>query len=306
MTGTTVLEGAGARRIAFRDIRRTDMHGTAAQSLDRVEATLNYLAPTAEKPFAYTYTPPPRGRPQRSGEPEAHRVTIGNGRLLVPAPSVDREGFALTRHASEVADFYDEAAVKAVYYPEVERLVKAATGARRVVIFDHTLRNAAKTERDGSFVREAVQRVHNDYTVKSGPQRVRDLFPAAEAEQLLTRRFAMVNVWRPIRGPVRDMPLAVADAASIAFDDLVASDLIYRDRIGETYGVRFSPRHRWFYFPDMQPDEALLIKVYDSDAAQARFSAHTAFADPTAPADVAPRQSIEVRTFAFFEPVLET
>lgn len=282
------------------------MHGTAAQSLDRVEATLTYLAPTAEKPFAYTYTPPPRGRPQRSGQPEAHRVVIHNGRPLAPNLSLDREGFALARGASRVVDFYDEAAVKAVYYPEVERLVKAATAARRVVIFDHTLRNAAKTERDGTGVREAVQRVHNDYTVKSGPQRVRDLFPAAEAEQLLARRFAMVNVWRPIGHPVHDMPLAVADAASIEFADLVPSDLIYRDRVGETYGVRFSPNHRWFYFPEMRPDEALLIKVYDSDERRARFSAHTAFADPTAPADVAPRQSIEVRTFAFFEPVLET
>ena len=168
------------------------------------------------------------------------------------------------------------------------------------------MRNAAKAERDATAVREAVQRVHNDYTVKSGPQRVRDLFPADEAEWLLRHRVAMVNVWRPIRGPVRDMPLAVADAASIAFDDLVPSDLIYRDRVGETYGVSFSPRHRWFYFPEMTPDEALFIKVYDSDARRARFSAHTAFADPTAPADAAPRESIEVRTFAFFAPALET
>jgi hypothetical protein len=278
------------------------MDGTGIQALDRVEATLNYLAPTAAKPYAYTFSPIPGGRPQRSGEPEPHRLVIRNGRPLLPSLSLDREGFTLLRRASRVADFYDEAAVKAVYYPEVERLVKEATGAARVAIFDHTLRSAAKSERDGSAVREAVQRVHNDYTAKSGPQRVRDLFPAAEAEELLKHRFAMVNVWRPIRGPVRDMPLALADAASIAFEDLVPSDLIYRDRVGETYGVAFSPRHRWFYFPEMQPDEAVLIKVYDSDAALARFSAHTAFADPTAPADAAPRESIEVRTFAFFDP----
>ncbi|HEX7006152.1 MAG TPA: CmcJ/NvfI family oxidoreductase [Alphaproteobacteria bacterium] len=278
------------------------MDGTGVQGLDRIEASLNYLAPTAERPFAYAYAPPPRGRPQRSGEAEAHRVTIRNGRPLIPSLSLDREGFTLVRRATQVSDFTDEAAVRSVYYPEVERLVKEATGAVRVAIFDHTLRNAAKRERDGSAVREAVQRVHNDYTVRSGPQRVRDLFPASEAEALLKHRFAMINVWRPIGHTVHDMPLAVADAASVAFEDLVPSDLIYRDRIGETYGVTYSPRHRWFYFPDMEPDEALLIKVYDSDATRARFSVHTAFADPTAPADAAPRESIEVRTFAFFAP----
>jgi hypothetical protein len=281
------------------------MDGSSVETLARVEASLNYLAPTVEKPFAYTYAPPPAGRPQRTGEAEAHRVVIRDGRPLIPTLSLDREGFAFAQDRSRVANFYDDAEVRGVYYKEVERLVKAATGAGRVVIFDHTLRNAAKPDRDGTAVREAVQRVHNDYTVKSGPQRVRDLFPGAEAEWLLQHRFAMVNVWRPIRGPVRDMPLALADARSIDFGDWVPSDLIYRDRVGETYGVRFNPRHRWFYFPEMQPDEALFIKVYDSDERVARFSAHTAFADPTAPAGVAPRQSIEVRTFAFFAPPLE-
>jgi hypothetical protein len=282
------------------------MDGSSIHHLDQIEATLNYLAPTTDKPYAYTYSPPPQGRPQRSGDPARQRVTIRNGRPLQAGLSLDREGFALLRRPTLAANFHDDAAVRATYYPEVERLVKEATGAARVAIFDHTLRNAANAGRDGNGVREAVQRVHNDYTVKSGPQRVRDLFPAAEAEELLKNRFAMVNVWRPIRGPVRDMPLAVADAASIEFDELIASDLIYRDRIGETYGVSFSPRHRWFYFPEMTTDEALLIKVYDSDASRARFSAHTAFADPTAPADAPPRESIEVRTFAFFGPETAT
>ena len=282
------------------------MDGSAVETLARVEASLNYLAPSAEKPFAYTYSPPPPGRPQRSGVPEAHRVVIRDGRPLAPTLSLDREGFAFTQNASSATNFYNESEIRSVYYPEVERLVKAATGANRVAIFDHTLRNAAKPDRDGTAVREAVLRVHNDYTVKSAPQRVRDLFPADEAEWLLRHRFAMVNVWRPIRGPVRDTPLALADAQSIDFKDWVPSDLIYRDRVGETYGVRFNPRHRWFYFPAMQPNEALFIKVYDSDERVARFSAHSAFVDPTAPADVAPRESIEVRTFAFFAPPLET
>ena len=104
--------------------------------------------------------------------------------------------------------------------------------------------------------------VHNDYTVKSGPQRVRDLM-GEEAEELLRHRFEIVNVWRPIRGPLRDAPLAVCDATSVAFADFVPFDLVYRNRIGETYRVRDKPAHRWFYVPEMRADEAVLIKCYD-------------------------------------------
>ncbi len=123
----------------------------------------------------------------------------------------------------------------------------------------------------------------------------------AEAEARLRGRFAVVNVWRPIRGPLRDAPLAVCDARSVPFADLIPSDLIYRDRTGETYAVAHNPAHRWFYAPAMTTDEVMLIKCYDSATdGRARFSPHSAFEDPTAPADVLPRESIEVRTLAFF------
>ena len=146
---------------------------------------------------------------------------------------------------------------------------------------------------------QPVTSVHNDYTVKSGPQRVRDLM-REEAEELLRHRFEIVNVWRPIRGPLRDAPLAVCDATSVAFADFVPSDLVYRDRIGETYRVRYNPAHRWFYVPEMRADEAVLIKCYDSaEDGRARFTAHSAFEDPTAPAEVLPRESIELRTLVF-------
>jgi hypothetical protein len=144
--------------------------------------------------------------------------------------------------------------------------------------------------------------VHNDYTAKSGPQRVRDLFGADDAEALLRKRFAIINVWQPIAGPVETAPLALTDARSIAADDLVPLDLVYPDRTGEIYNVAFGPDHRWYYVPRMERTEALLIKGYDSLAdGRARFTPHTAFDDPTTPADAAPRHSIEARTLAFFK-----
>ena len=141
--------------------------------------------------------------------------------------------------------------------------------------------------------RQPVTSAHSDYTVKSGPQRVRDLM-GEEADELLHHRFEIVRVWRPIRGPLRDAPLAVCDATSVAFTDFVPSDLVYRDRAGETYRLRYNPAHRWFYVPEMRVDEAILIKCYDSARNRARFTTHSAFEDSTAPPDVLPRESIEL------------
>jgi hypothetical protein len=265
-----------------------------------VEAGLNYLVPNGEKPFSYNYSPPPEGKPQRSGTYEQRIVAVRNARPLARHLSLDKQGFELAVHKTQVRDLYDEGALRTIYYPEMERLVADATGASKVIVFDHTLRNGADNR--GAGIREPVQRVHNDYTIKSGPQRVRDLLPPAEAEKLLQHRFAIINVWRPIKGPVRRAPLALCDAQSMTPNDFVANDLIYRDRTGETYAVAHSPRHKWFYFPRQQTDEVIFIKCYDSDPTRARFTANTAFDDPTPPADAPPRESIEIRTLAFFAP----
>jgi hypothetical protein len=124
-----------------------------------------------------------------------------------------------------------------------------------------------------------------------------------EVDELLRRRVAFVNLWRPIRSPVLDSPLALCDARSVAPGDLVASDLIYRDRRDETYNVTYSPNHRWYYASEMLVDEALLIKCFDSrdDGQVARFSPHTAFVDSAVPPDAPPRESIELRTYVIFE-----
>ena len=261
-----------------------------------VQAPLNYLVKADEKPVVYTATPGTTAS-ARSGTFEWQTVSIADGRPVVDRLSLDGVGFELRPHDTAVSSFYDDEEVRTIYYPEVEQLVKAATGASRVVIFDHTVRIEDAAQRDERAVRAPVRVVHNDYTVRSGRQRVRDLLEADDAETFLQHRFAVVNVWRSIGAPVETTPLAIADAQSIAPADLVATDLVYPDRTGEIYQVAYSPNHRWFYFPKMHRDEALLLKCYDSATdGRARFAAHTAFDDPTAPDDAPPRESIEVRT----------
>ncbi len=258
---------------------------------------LNYLAPMNERPV-YWLTKPPDGASWRNTKGDRRVLPIHDARAVEPVPSLDREGFALVHHETAVLNLYDPDAVRRVYYPEMEKLVALATGARRVLAFDHNVRCAELAERGERAAQNPVRFVHNDYTESSGPQRVRDLLP--DAPELLERRFAVINVWKPIRGPVQATPLAVCDARSIAPADLLQTDLRYRERNGEVYSLTFNPAHRWFYFPQMRADEALLLKCYDSDPELARFSAHTAFDDPTTPEGAPARESIEVRTLAFF------
>jgi hypothetical protein len=265
-----------------------------------VEALLNYIVESGEKPVYYAFEPPP-GVPRQTGQFAPQFVAIQNGRALAQELSLDKQGFELVNHESVVRDFYDREEVQRVYYPEVERLLRNATGVSKVVIFDHQVRCLPMAQRGERGAREYGKVVHNDYTAKSGPRRVRDHLPPAEAEEALNHRFAEVNVWRPIRGPIESSPLAVCDASSIASEDFVPSDLIYPDKIGETYRFKHNPNHRWFYFPNMEQNEAILLKCYDSkEDGRARFTAHTAFEDPTSAPDAAARESIEVRALIFW------
>jgi hypothetical protein len=265
-----------------------------------VEAPVNYLADLSVTPV--TYNPPAgTGLPKRVGNYRDFSVKIADGRPFAADMSLDRQAFKLVNHDTEVRDFYDAGEIKTRYYAEVEALIKRETGASKVVIFDHTVRTADRAVERG--LRTPVRSVHCDYTEKSGPQRVRDLLPADEAEVRLKKRFAEYNVWRSIAPePVEMTPLGLVDSQSLAPRDLAVCDLVYADRTGEIYQGVYNPDHRWFYFPKMTRDEAIVIKCYDSlRDGRARFSLHSAFDDPTTPADPKPRQSIEVRAFAFFD-----
>jgi len=274
----------------------------AIEHLPRVAAGLRYLEPTVEKPRTLEFDPPP-GVPKTTAVYREHTVEIRDVRPVASTLSLEHEGFQLLTAPTSVENFDDDAVIRTRYYAETISLLEELTGASRVVVFDHTIRRRVPgaTDRSTGIPRQPVPRVHNDYTEKSGPQRVRDLL-GDEADELLQKRFAVINVWRPIRGPVRDSPLAVSDARSVAEGDLVATDLIYPDRTGEIYYVKYNPQHKWFYAPAMRSDEVLLIKCYDSIAdGRARFAPHSAFVDPTTPSGASPRESIELRTLVFFD-----
>lgn len=267
-----------------------------------IDATLNFLVKGADKPRVFMSAKHYEVN-KRTGEYRDFPLAIADARLLAPPPALDREGFALADFPAPAVDFYDDEAIERLYYPEVEAFLKRETGAAEVFIFDHTVRVQDDRKREKKAVRLPVRVVHNDYTENSGPQRVRDLLEPGMAARFLKHRFAMVNVWRSIGPTAERMPLAVADARTMAPGDFVATDLVYEDRTGEIYQVANGPGQRWYYFSGMTRDEVVLLKCFDTALdGSARWTAHGAFENPMAPAGTPPRESIEVRTVLSFRP----
>ena len=276
-------------------------HTAGSQSVSGVEALLTFIRRSDVKPVLHSAALT-GGAPRELFETERHAVSIRDVRPAGQTLSLDREGFLLLRHGTAVTDFYDEDQVERVYHPEIEALLGQVTGADRVIVFDTTRRSdggAGASNRDG--LRRPASRVHVDYTERSGPQRVRDLLGETEADRLCTAgaRIIQINVWRPIRGPVERSPLALADASSVRFEDLIATDQVFPDRVGEIYHLAYHPSQRWYYAPRMTPYEVLLIKGWDSlDDGRTRFTQHGAFELPDTPEHAPARESIEVRTLA--------
>ena len=264
-----------------------------------ITAEIPYTLDTGEKLVNETFGPN-NIRRRKSGSQDMRPMQIHNGREIAKELTLERNGFVFVEHKTAMKNFFDAEELKRVYYPEVIDLIKRESGAKRVVVFDHTLRSGNEDEREEKLIREPVLSAHNDYTEWSGPNRVRELM-GDEAEELLKRRFAIIQVWRAINQPIQSNPLAMADAGSIAFEDLLIAERRYPNRVGQTYRLKHNPNHKWFYFPRMARDEALVFTVYDSEKdGRARFTAHTSFDDPTTPPGAPPRQSIEARALAFF------
>lgn len=270
-----------------------------------IEAPLTFIVPQDSKPY-FKSSALTGGMPEVHFKTEDRTVTIRDARPVAADFSLDRQGFALHRHETAVDDLYDDEAVERVYNPELEALLKDYAGADRVVVFDHTRRSdnpEGAANPDG--LRGPANRVHVDYTVASGPVRTRDVLGDEEYDRVIGNggRIVQVNVWRPISGPVRRTPLALADAGSIGAEELVATDQIFPDRVGEIYQVAYGAGQHWYWISQMTRDEVLLIKGWDSlDDGRAIFTPHGAFPLPDQRAEDPPRESIETRTFLIFEP----
>lgn len=217
---------------------------------------------------------------------------------------VDVNGFSLKDFTPAYnGSWEDSETVAKDFYPEVVDFLKKELGAKRVLVFDHTIRTKKNnekplTDQKNTSQRAPVRLVHCDYTAESAPLRVKQLLPE-EASSLLARRVAFINVWKPLTR-VEENPLAMCDVKSAPQEDFFKLYLRYQDRTGENYVMRYNEAHKWYYFPMMEKEKCILLKTYDSDTGKARFVGHTAFDDPTTKPDAITRESCEIRTICFF------
>lgn len=272
-----------------------------------VSAQLGYIASSEGRPVNYMYDPP-EGVTKENCEYDFRDVRIADARSLTVPPSVHAEGFELWSAPSSVLNFQDPDEIARTYYPECVELACAATGGSSAIVFDHLLRKREPGRPPLTFGRSgdgtqpgSVGRVHNDYTDKSGQLRLGRVLQD-DQRAASVRRYCVVNIWRSAKGPIVDTPLAVCDARTVFVRDMVGSDIRYQDRTGEIYLFKHSDRHRWYYYPEMNRDEALVFKQYDSQVSGvARFTPHAAFDLPDIPSDAPLRESIEVRCLVIFD-----
>ncbi|HEY5411670.1 MAG TPA: CmcJ/NvfI family oxidoreductase [Caulobacteraceae bacterium] len=268
----------------------------AALEAGAIDAIIPYVVP-GEAAIFYP------GRREDSYWPvEEHPVVIRDARAIAGRLRLEENGFVVVQRPTALKDFSDPAQIKAIYYPEIEALVKSLTGATRVLIFGEIIRTDAKGTPDS---RLPARGAHVDYDEATVQWWTRDLVGGAEAERLLGHRHMLMNLWRPIT-TVEKTPLALCDASTVERGDLNPSEI--RGGLDDPnrrpmrgFNIAYSPRHRWYYVPRMRPDEIFAFKLCDSDVSRVQLTGHTAFDDPTSAPDARPRQSIEIRTISFFE-----
>lgn len=265
-------------------------------------ANLKFLADLSE-PLVYIPSKGGGDETEHVGNFSTQEVCVHDGRRHKPDSDLDVEGFRLVHQESGVGDFYDDVEINTTYHNEVRSLLRGVTGAARVEIFDDTRRSASLERQRDRGIREPASIVHNDYTARSGIKRLEDHF-ADEVDalnEIEPGRFAIVNIWRSIGGTVFNHPLTLCDATTVRPNDLVSMERRADERIGELQVALFHPDQRWYYFPEMRMDEALLFKTFDSETdGRTRFTIHSSFEDPDAAADAPPRESIETRCLLFF------
>lgn len=260
-----------------------------------VTATLQFYAPPSDnsKPFNYVETAP-EGQPQRNYGDNNLPTQLSDIRSHESSFNLDKNAFAALSSipASSETSFTSDDSVRKNYYPEVEALLmRNVPGAKRILLFDHTIRRT-----DPKAARAPVTRVHIDQTKASAEARVHRHLPQ-EASELLKSRVRIINVWRPINGPVQSFPLAFADSVAVPDEALVGIEHRYPDRKGETASVKWTEGQRWHYWSGMDGGERLLLQCYDSE--KGGRVPHTAFVDPRTPEGARGRESIEVRALIF-------
>jgi len=267
-----------------------------------VTSTINYLADMDVRPVFYA-----QQRQRDNLVLETRNIDVYDARGLKAPPSLETNGFTMVEHATAVGDFTAADDAQEIYRREIEQLILELTGAEKVIVLNTVLRWGERAGDKSDFVNSHPARfVHVDYSRKSFEEFAQmQLNEANETHSHLERRFVAYNIWRVLTPPPQDVPLAVCDARTTSPDDVTVGDAVIDspnepERRFESSLYHANPGHRWFWYSDMTPDEALVFKAFDSDLDRVQGCPHSAFDSPDCPVNVPPRASAEIRAFAFY------
>ena len=286
-----------------------------------IEADISYVAQGSFVNRRFV-TP---GAEVNTGTYETHRVPIRDARSIADRFNLDEHGFVLAAHRSAVRDFTDSAEVDATYPAEVLEIVRKLTGADRVALRGWMIRTSGDIRERGEKivgythqggVQPPAAEAHVDFTPQQAERMARSTYASEFPGAKPYSRFIASSLWRAFSEPPQDWPLALCDGSSVGLDEgtpnalfvvdeLPGPDAMLAEMPGEEDAItasifHYNPDHRWWYFSAMRRDEVILLKFHDSDRSKACRVPHTAFFDPSA-IDANPRQSIEFRTFAYFD-----
>lgn len=232
---------------------------------------------------------------------EDKKVKIFNGRGAAQQWNTEVNGFQLVKLHCPMEDGTDLTLVDKFFRPAASELLKEITGAKKVILFHTASRNLRKAPSEVNYA--AASNVHIDYNQASYEHQIRQFLGESEADIWLKRRWAAYNIWKPFETVEMD-PLAVCDARTVEEKDLILCGMGTKptEPLWPVKGINvmFNENHQWYYFPHMSADEALVIKLCDTDQSNPQWTAHSAFSDPTSPLNPAPRVSMEGRFIAFF------
>jgi len=263
------------------------------------------------------------GAEVNTGTYSPHAVEVRDGRSLSTDITLDKQGFMLARHVSAVPNFLDRSAVTATYPQEAAEVVKRLTGADVVVPGGWMIRTQGeqlKVKKIAGYqhaggVQPPAGECHVDFAPDVAERQAAKYYAQNFPDGPPYQRFIATSFWRCFSGGAQDWPLALCDARSVEMDEGYKNTLVVVDEIPAREELfapidaedkmiaatifEYNENHRWWYFSNMQPDEVLLFKFYDSDSSVAQRVPHSAFYDAGADNPI-PRQSIEFRSIAYF------
>jgi hypothetical protein len=257
---------------------------------DPVYAPLGYVAPMPVYPKS---APVPSRNAMKY---DFRTMPIHDGRAISGGATLAKNGFICVRHPMTPVDFDDGSRWQERFLDEIMAYIRDMTGQTDVVANHAAPRSTRFKDSDGT-----IDFVHNDYTGGSIGVFINELDPD-RAEERLAKRFAVYNIWRMVSQPPQSRPIAVCDPTTIAIADAVPSQTYYSgERYEENFLLRYNPAHRWYYFPDMTPDEMIIWTGYDSDPAMPSIVPHAAFDNPACTDPNAIRSNIDTRAYVFFD-----